>query len=225
MARSAPIPLEWRQADIGRQGPDRVVLSFEVLPGAVTAFQAPVTLGEHMCRVARGIEVPFHGVVAIFGRDSRTFGAADLKRLAHRTIAVIAALPQVHEDLTLLDNATLTGRMMGLKPGPLVATAREMFDEAGMTEEMVSRPGSVGAKAVRTMALIRAVLPRPSLVIVEPEAIDTDVRFAERSCRVLREFSRETGAGVLWTTYSTRLACAADRVWTCSLGAAVDLDA
>ena len=73
-------------------------------------------------------------------------------------------------------------------------------------------------------ALIRALVPRPSLVVVEPEAIDTDVRFAESCCRLLREFAAATGAGVFWSTYSTRLACTANRAWTYSLGRAVDLD-
>lgn len=225
MVRSEPLPLEWCDADIGRQGPDRVVLTFPVPRGFVTGFQAPVALGEQLCRVARGVQLPFEGTVSIFGRDTRTFGSDELKRLEHTETAVVAALPQVHEDLGLLDNATLTGRMLGLKPGPLVSTARALFEDAGLTDEMLQRPGRVGVKAVRTMALIRAILPRPSLVVVEPEAIDTDVRLAERSCRVLREYAYETGAGVLWATYSTRLACTADRVWTYSLGRAVDLDA
>lgn len=223
--RGSRLPLEFRDADMGPHRRDRVVLSMCVPGGLVTALQAPVSVGERLCRAARGRQLPEAGTVAVFGRDTRTFGAKELKSLEHRVIAVVAALPQLHEDLSLLDNSTLTARLIGVRPGPVVETARELFGEAGLLQQMTLKPPIAGTHALRMTALIRAILPRPSLVIVEPEAIDTDVQFAERCCHVLREFAAETGAGVFWSTYSTRLACTADRAWTYSMGRAVDLDA
>lgn len=223
--RTGLLPLELRDADLGRHRRDRVVMSLEVPAGLVTALQAPVSVGEQVCRAARGHDLPVDGAVAIFGRDTRTFGAQELRRLEHRVIAVVAALPQVHQDLSLLDNATLTARMLGMRPAPVVEAARELFTEEGLAEQMESKPPTVGAQAVRMTALIRAIVPRPSLLIIEPEAIDTDVRFAESCGRLLREYAAATGAGVFWSTYSTRLACTAGRAWTYSVGRAVDLDA
>lgn len=222
--RSGHLPLEFRETELGRHRRDDVLLSFGVPAGMVTALQAPVALGELCCRVARGSQAPAGGAVAIFGRDTRTFGAKDLERLEHRVVAVLAAIPRIHDDLALIDNATLTARMLGMRARPVVNAARALFSEAGMGQDAERRPPQVGALAVRMTAVIRAVVAHPSLVIVEPEAIDTDVQFAESCCRVLREFAAETGAGVFWTTSSTRLACAADRAWTYSLGRAVDLD-
>lgn len=142
--------------------------------------------------------------LALFGRDTRTFGAQELKRLEHRVVAVVAALPQVHQDLSLLDKSTLTARMSGMRPGPVVETARELFADVGLAEQSGLKPPHVGAQAVRMTALIRAIVPRPSLLVVEPEAIDTDVNFADTCGRLLREYATATAAGVFWSTYSTR---------------------
>jgi branched-chain amino acid transport system ATP-binding protein len=141
-------------------------ITFTVPHGAVLGVIGPNGAGKStLVNVVSGHQPPSSGRVWINGRE---LTGAPPWRLARAGVARTFQVMRLFEDLTVLDNVTLSAmyarRMSKRSAGP---AARRVLELVGL-DECVSRPaGTLTVADGRRLELARALAARPSVLILD----------------------------------------------------------
>ncbi len=184
-----------------RRGPDLTVDRGEcvVLHGDLDSGVGAVL------RAAIGLEAPLAGRVRLFGSDPA--GLDQPQDCALR--ARLGWMPRrgaLISNLSLFENLVLPLRWHRRAHGaPLRARAAEVLAWFGVTELPALNPGQAGAVLCRRVALARAVILDPDLLVLEDPSDDLDPATTASILAVLRRLATERGTGILLATYAADL--------------------
>lgn len=159
-----------------------------------------------------GMLTPTDGKVLL---DETDLYALDEKTLSKLRNEKIGLIPQGHTallSLTLLENVLLPSILYS-KAEPPENQAKELLEQVGIGSLMSARPNELSGGELRRMAIARALLMRPGILLAdEPTAgLDTENTLAVLS--LLRK-AADDGAAVLLVTHENEAAQYADQVLT-----------
>jgi ABC-2 type transport system ATP-binding protein len=169
----------------------RTVLSIEqldVTAGEVLAVIGPVGSGKTLLiRLLSGIVVPSGGTVVLDGEDM------------HRTPALRARIGLLFEEdllyerLSAHNNLETYCRLHGLPD----SRAREMLALVGLSDQMKTSANKLPAPAQRRLALARALLAKPSLVLLDQPTLRVDLDTQALFARLIAQAASDGAAVVL----------------------------
>lgn len=120
-----------------------------------------------------------------------------------RAIGILAHAPMIYPDLDVRENLALYAQLYGLgDPKKTIDTCIERF-EIGRWGERPARTYSRGQ--LQRLALARALIHRPRLLLLDEPSTGLDVRGVERLVETVSE-ERERGAIVVLITHDPKLA-------------------
>jgi len=182
-------------------------LDLAIGPGSGRALQlhGPAESGGAVLRALVGLERPLAGTARLFGVDP----AALSRRSARSTLARVGWLPRqgaLLANLTLRENLLLPLEFHGQAQGPSrCAAALERF---GLAEAPDLRPEFAGLAVRRRVALARAVLLDPALLLLDDPLDDLDEESAAALAAALTAWAGEPGHALLVTSPDPALAAA-----------------
>lgn len=205
-----------------RRGRRHVV---EVLRGATLEVWA----GEVVCvwgqrgrgkttlmRVAAGLEEPPVGLVSVEGTDVWELSDRRRSQLLARAVGwVTCAKPEL--DLPVLEHVAIPVKV-ALGRGRASRRAREALERVGAGEWEEQRWGSLSDGERALVALARALVRAPRLLIVDDLTAMLRDREADELARLLAELARERELGVLASVSSMEETAWSDRMGTLSGG-------
>ena len=163
-----------------------------------------------------GLLTPTTGVVELDGRDLYQLEDKELSELRNTQFGVI---PQVHSalgSLTILENVLLPFTLYGAHGEK--DTARDLLERLGILDLASIMPAELSGGEMRRMAIARALVRKPSVILADEPTGDLDDENTELVLRLLRETADE-GAAVLLVTHETTAREYADRVFRMEAGA------
>jgi len=147
---------------------------------------------------------PTAGTVELFGEDVTRLRP----RLAHM---VRRRLGVVHQDFDLLDhlsvwhNAALPLRLAGGRTIDYGPDVEEMLRWVGLGERMAARPSELSGGERQRLAIARAVVARPRLILADEPTGSVDAAMAERLLKLFQSLNR-LGTTVLIASHDEVLA-------------------
>lgn len=118
---------------------------------------------------------------------------------------------------SVLDNVTETALYRWQSPDAARGRARELLEHLGVAARAHGRPGQISGGQAQRIALARALLGAPAVILADEPTGNLDATSAGVVIEALRAFATEGGAVVI-VTHGSDVAHACDRVVT--LGAA-----
>lgn len=204
-------------------GRDLAVLqdvSFEVPAGAQVGVYGPARSGKSsLLRIAVGIEGPDHGSVRFEGRELTRMRSGARARLLRRSIGYLPtgeAQPNPGED-ALVHVVTALGSD-GFTPSEARRKARRALADVGLSDE---RPPLLSALSIgerAQLALARALVREPRLLVVDEPGRMPSVSERERFCELLRGLARERGVALLSASAEMALLQGLDVLMSISTG-------
>jgi ABC-type multidrug transport system ATPase subunit len=180
----------WR--GYGRQRVLRGV-SLTLRPGRCLAILGPNGSGKStLLRVLAALLHPSRGQVRICGQDP----FADLR--ARRCLGLVTHEPMLYGGLSVMENLRLLGTLYGLPDG--AARASAVCDLLGI-ERRFDPVRGLSRGVQQRAALARALLHRPSVLLLDEPFSGLDPEAADALCGILGAFRNERGAVIL-TTHS-----------------------
>ncbi len=176
-------------------------LSFVVPPGAAHIVLGGPGAGKtailEMIAMARP---PGRGGVELFGRDLARLRPDDRPPLRRR-IGMVFQQPRLVGELSARDNLALAVRAAGRHEAPFETDIKELLAWVGLGRRSHFLPGDLDVEGRRRLALARAVINRPDLVIVDEPA-------GEGSMAILRLLAdlNQAGTPLLMATRDEDLA-------------------
>ncbi|MBA2297615.1 MAG: ABC transporter ATP-binding protein, partial [Actinobacteria bacterium] len=173
-----------------------VEVSLAVAAGEIHALLGPNGAGKTtLLRVLGGLMAPDSGSVTVLGAD------ATRSLRSHR--ARIGLVPSGDRSFYLrisgLENLVFFARLYGLRRRAATERANEVLAAVGLEAEARLPVGEFSHGMQKRLSVARALLTRPSVLLVDEATHDLDPHAA----RVVRELVREISAGgaaVVWAT-------------------------
>ncbi|MBL8666676.1 MAG: ATP-binding cassette domain-containing protein [Rhodospirillales bacterium] len=147
---------------------------------------------------------PSRGCVVVFGRDVVTTARADLAALRRR-IGIVFQDFRLLPQLSVYDNVALPLAVSGLDTARIAEDCKLMLARTGLERFAEVRPPSLSGGQQQLVAIARALIIRPRLLIADEPTASVDETLALRLIALFQEVNR-LGTTVLIATHNERLA-------------------
>ena len=166
-------------------------IDFAVERGEISGFLDPNGAGKTTTiRLLLGLLEPTGGRAEVLGYDTRTQG----EEIRAHTGALLEH-PGIHEQMSAEDNLEFYGRAYRLPADERHARIRALLTQMGLWERRKDAVGKWSRGMAQKLALARALLHRPSLVLLDvPSAVRED----------LAALAAREGVTIYLTTHNTR---------------------
>jgi energy-coupling factor transporter ATP-binding protein EcfA2 len=156
-------------------------------------------------RIAAGIEAPDRGMVRLRGRPLPVGGGVVAGAIAYCQPRLRSPEGQI-----VLDELIAAQLALGVRPAGARARAEEALERAGATHCQGRRPYELDRGEAVSVAIARALLQEPSLLIIDEPTTAVDLLKRDEILQLLRALSRER-MGVLISVDKGTSLVAADR--------------
>jgi ABC-2 type transport system ATP-binding protein len=171
-------------------------VSFSVRAGEIVGLLGPNGAGKTTTiNMVLGILQPTGGSVRIEGIDLRSNRS---QALAHTNFAAVyATLPG---NLTVYQNLRFFSLLYNVAGG--VARIETLLTEYDLQRLRHQRCGSLSSGEQTRLALAKAMLNRPRLLLLDEPTASLDPSAADLIRRRIRELAVSDGCGILWTSHN-----------------------
>ncbi|MBV9522851.1 MAG: cell division ATP-binding protein FtsE [Alphaproteobacteria bacterium] len=190
-----------------RYGAGREVLrdiTMRLAPGGFYFLTGPSGAGKSsLLKLIYLAERPSRGLITLFGRDLATTPRRELPAL-RRKIGVVFQDFRLIPHLSALDNVALPLRVAGLRGERVRANVAELLRWVGLADHLQARPATLSGGQQQRIAIARAVVSRPSLLLADEPTGNVDDRIADRLLRLFVELNRQ-GTTIVIATHNESL--------------------
>jgi lipoprotein-releasing system ATP-binding protein len=181
-------------------------LNLEVAAGEEIAIVGQSGVGKStLLHVLGSLEPPTAG--AIYFEEQELF-AMDERRLAEFRNTRLGFIFQFHyllADFSALENTMMPGLIARLPEREAQARAARVLEMVGLGDKMHRRPAELSGGEQQRVAVARAVVLRPQLVLADEPTGNLDPQTADEVHSLFHRLNRELGITLLVATHDERL--------------------
>ena len=170
-----------------------------------------------------GLDDPTQGSVTILGRDLARLDERARARLRRESVGMLFQNAHLFPSLTALENVEVPLRLARLTSEQRTRQASDALALVGLGARMRHRGTELSGGEQQRVALARALAHKPRFVVADEPTGNLDSLTGRAIIALLRDITRETGAGLLVATHDHAVVAAADRVLQIKDGAILDV--
>lgn len=211
---TAPVLFAARQVSFGyvRDTPILSNWSAEFVAGEVVAITAPSGRGKSTLLYVLGLMLrPASGQVLIDGHDAANLGDAKRARFRAHQFGFVFQDAALDSTRTVMDNIIETALYRGDPREAARERARQLMDHFGVALQAGAKPGQVSGGQAQRIALCRALLNDPRILLADEPTGNLDPISSELVVGSLHA-QADKGAAVIVVTHDPLLVSRCDRV-------------
>ena len=189
-------------------------LELSVEPGEMVAIVGASGVGKStLMHLLGGLDGADQGAIRI--GDTEIARLLDAERVAFRNrhVGFVFQFHHLLPEFSAVENVEMPLRIARVPVGEARARAETLLGQVGLADRLKHRPGMLSGGEQQRVAVARALITRPSLLLADEPTGDLDEHTAESLHGLLREMHRQYGLTSLIATHNLRLAAACDRVY------------
>lgn len=146
------------------------------------------------------------GKVELLGKD--VSGLSEDQLASHRNSNIGFIFQQHHllPQLSALDNVLLPTLAIGKPDAAMIERAKGLLDSVGLSERMTHKPGLLSGGEQQRVAVARALIGKPALLLADEPTGSLDAANAETLGELLLKVQQESNAILICVTHSAKLA-------------------
>ncbi|RMH65949.1 MAG: ABC transporter ATP-binding protein [Bacteroidetes bacterium] len=188
-------------------------LSFHVMPGEVVAIVGESGTGKStLLHLLGGLDRPTSGRVLFEGADVFQKDDEALAAFRNRSIGFVFQFHHLLPEFTAVENVAMPALIQHRRMEEVRPRAVELLRTLGLGDRLDHRPGALSGGEQQRVAVARALMNRPRLVLADEPTGNLDTRTADALHRELLRLSRAFGQTFVIATHNLALAEMADRV-------------
>ncbi|MDP1632613.1 MAG: cell division ATP-binding protein FtsE [Caulobacter sp.] len=165
-------------------------VSFALAPGSFHFLTGPSGAGKSsLLKLIYLAERPSRGTIELFGRDVEAIAPSDRPYLRRR-IGVVFQEFRLLDHLTAFDNVALPLRIAGGKPEAYRTDVAELLSWVGLKNRMHALPPTLSGGEKQRLAIARAVVNRPDILLADEPTGNVDDAHALRILKLFVELNR-----------------------------------
>ncbi len=188
-------------------------VGLDVAPGELVAILGESGAGKStLLNVVAGLDRPDSGTVTVSGTVVTSLSEDELARWRRTSVGFVFQAFHLLPYLSFEENAALPLLLNGVPAAERRARAMAALESVGLAVHASRKPGSLSGGEMQRVAVARAVVHRPSLVLADEPTGNLDEANAAATMQALRDAVKREGAAGLLVTHSAVAAASADRV-------------
>jgi len=165
-----------------------------------------------------GLDRVDSGSIRLQDRELASMSDAALVEFRNRNVGFVFQFHHLLPEFDALENVEMPMRI-AREPLPAARErARALLGRVGLVERLHHRPGMLSGGEQQRVAVARALVMKPALLLADEPTGDLDETTADSLHALLREMHAEYGLTSIIATHNPRLAAACDRVLRLELG-------
>lgn len=184
-------------------------LTLSVERGESLAIVGPSGCGKTtLLNLIGTLDRPTTGRILLEGRDLTALDERALAEVRNREIGFVFQMHHLLPQCTVLENVlvpTLATRNEVLRDGA-PERARRLLERVGLGHRLHHRPGRLSGGECQRVAVVRALINEPRLLLADEPTGALDRASAETLAQLLAELNRELGLTLIVVTHSLDLA-------------------
>ncbi len=165
-----------------------------------------------LLQILGALERPTSGTVYFEGQELFRMGDAELARFRNRKVGFIFQFHHLLPEFTALENVMMPALLGGRSWKEARQRAQELLAEVGLSERLFHRPGELSGGEQQRVAVARALINDPQLVLADEPTGNLDSKTSEAIQRLLRELNLNKGLTFVVVTHNEVLAHKMDRI-------------
>lgn len=197
---------------------DKVRLIFERLNLDIHRGECVALLGRSgsgkstLLNLIGGIDRPDGGEIWVDGQAITTLSELDRTLFRRRRVGFVFQFFNLIPTLTVEENLLLPLELNGLSQSEHRRQALQLLERVGLGTRRRSFPERLSGGEQQRLAVIRALVHRPLLLLADEPTGNLDAETGNRVLELLLELHSQAGTTVLMVTHSREIAAQADRV-------------
>jgi len=184
-------------------------VELRVMAGERVAIVGPSGAGKStLLNLIGTLERPDSGKIFLGERDLTALDDSALAQVRSQELGMIFQLHHLLPQCTVLENVlipTLAGKHPGRKEAPEVR-AKRLLARVGLAERLSHRPGQLSGGERQRVAVVRALLNEPKLLLADEPTGALDRASADNLTNLLVELNEEEGVALVVITHAPELA-------------------
>ena len=191
------------------EGPDVLGgVDLQVDAGASLAVVGPSGCGKStLLNIIGTLDRPTTGTVRIEGADPFALNDTELAAFRNQRVGFVFQAHHLLPQLTVLENVLVPTLVAGakLKIGG-AKRALDLLKRVDLTHRMAHRPGQLSGGECQRVAVVRALINEPGLLLADEPTGSLDRASAEQLADLLVELNREQATTLIVVTHAADLA-------------------
>jgi lipoprotein-releasing system ATP-binding protein len=188
-------------------------LDLQVEAGEMVAIIGASGVGKStLLHVLGGLDRADAGTIDIDGAHLTTLADADVVRFRNRHVGFVFQFHHLLPEFSALENAEMPMRIARRPAAEARPRAEELLRRVGLGERLTHRPGMLSGGEQQRVAVARALIMHPTLLLADEPTGDLDEQSADSLHLLLREMHGTYGLTSIIATHNPRLAAACDRI-------------
>jgi len=189
-------------------------LDLAVEAGEMIAIVGASGVGKStLLHVLGGLDRVDQGTIAIDGTVVTALADADVVAFRNRHVGFVFQFHHLLPEFNALENAEMPMRIARVPLADARPHAEDLLRRVGLGERLSHRPGMLSGGEQQRVAVARALVMQPSMLLADEPTGDLDEATADTLHALLREMHRDFGLTSVIATHNPRLAAACDRVF------------
>jgi lipoprotein-releasing system ATP-binding protein len=165
-----------------------------------------------LLHVLGGLDRVDQGTVTIAGTELTALPDREIVRFRNRHVGFVFQFHHLLPEFDALENAEMPMRIARMPAVEARARALELLQRVRLQDRLTHRPGMLSGGEQQRVAVARALVMRPALLLADEPTGDLDEKTADSLHQLLTEMHQAYGTTSIIATHNLRLAGACHRV-------------
>lgn len=195
-------------------GPLQVLkgIDLTIAQGEIVSIVGPSGAGKTtLLQIIGTLDKPDAGSLTINGTDVSRLNEKALSAFRNQNIGFVFQFHQLLPEFTALENVLIPALIAGRPRREATQAAREMLGLLGLAERAEHKPNELSGGEKQRVAVARALINRPSVVLADEPSGSLDTRHKEELHQLFFDLRRELGQTFVIVTHDEGLARMTDR--------------
>lgn len=158
------------------------------------------------------LDRPTTGTVRFEGQDLFQLSEQAQAEFRNRRIGFVFQFHHLLPEFTALENACMPALIQRRQPEEIEREAVAILKEVGLGARLQHKPGELSGGEQQRVAVARALLQKPDLVLADEPTGNLDTHTGEALFGLMRELNKARGTTFVIVTHNDKLSAQADRI-------------
>jgi ABC-type lipoprotein export system ATPase subunit len=189
-------------------------ISLQVEAGESISVVGPSGSGKStLLNIIGTLDQPSSGIVRFRGENLADLGDLDLSRIRNQEIGFVFQLHHLLPHVTVLENVLIPTIPLGVGKDNegVFNRAKRLLTRMGLDKHMDHFPAQLSGGEMQRVAVIRALINQPKLVLADEPTGSLDKESSDRLSQILIELNKEEETTLIVVTHSLELARLMDK--------------
>ena len=188
-------------------------LDLQVDAGEMVAIVGASGVGKStLLHILGGLDRASEGDIMVDGAQLTALDDGALVRFRNQRVGFVFQFHHLLPEFSALENAEMPMRIARISMNEARPRAEELLGRVGLAERLSHRPGMLSGGEQQRVAVARALIMRPALLLADEPTGDLDEQTADSLHALLRDMHQRYGLTSIIATHNPRLASACDRI-------------